>query len=73
MNSEVLIYASIIVSATVLFSSLLISLYRNTTYLKLFTSAFASYLVSYTLLSFQTMDNLWFSSVISNTFLVCGY
>lgn len=73
MNSQVLIYASIIVSATVLFSSLLISLYRKTQYLKLFTYAFTSYLISYTLLSFQTMNNLWFSSVISNTFLVGGY
>jgi PAS domain S-box-containing protein len=73
MNAQVLIYASIIVSATVLFSSLLISLYRKTLYLRLFTFAFVSYLVSYTLLSFQTMNNLWLTSVISNTFLVGGY
>lgn len=73
MNSWIYIYILMIVAVSVFLASLYLSLYRKTTYLRLFVSSFGFYLISFTLLSFQNRSNLIFSSVISNTFLVIGH
>jgi PAS domain S-box-containing protein len=63
----------IVVSATLFTSTFIFSLYRKMKYLKYFAFSYLLFFISYSLLSVQNMDNLFFSSVISNTALMGGY
>ncbi len=72
MNNGLLVYVLIIVCITIFLTSLLLAFYRKTRYLKIFSGAYACYLSSYMLLASQSHNNLFFSSVISNMFLVAG-
>jgi hypothetical protein len=73
MERTLIVYAMILVSATLFTSAFLFSLYRKMKYLRYFSYSYALFLMSYSLLAIQSMNNLFLSSVISNTALMIGY
>lgn len=73
MERTLIVYAMILVSATLFTSAFLFSLYRKMKYLRYFSYSYALFLMSYSLLAIQIMNNLFLSSVISNTALMIGY
>lgn len=73
MERMLLVYAMFTVSATLFISTFIFSIYRKMSYLRYFSYSYALFLISYSLLSIQTTNNLILSSIISNTALMGGY
>ncbi|MEI8201056.1 MAG: PAS domain S-box protein [Eubacteriales bacterium] len=73
MDNWLLVWMLLVVSVTVFLSSLMLAFYRRTIYLKIFSGVYACFFASEVLLAFQSMNNTFLSSVISNVFLMAGY